>query len=114
MAYSGSLPQPPPAPPAVLDHQFDRPHREVIHLFSADPEEGLPTEFADTLQPGLFSSEEFDAVSFFLIQKLVQRKEPFAGVAKVPAHLLRAGRLTCHHRFHRVALDKQILHDSKP
>ena len=70
---------------AILYHKLYSPLREIIHLLSADPEEGLPVEFAETLQPRLFSSEEFDAVSLLLSQKLIQRKGGAAGVAKIPA-----------------------------
>jgi hypothetical protein len=47
----------------------------------------LPAEFVETLQPRLFSSEEFDAGSLLLSQKLIQRKGGAAGVAKIPARL---------------------------
>ena len=59
---------------AILYHKLYCLLREIIHLLSADPEEGLPVEFAETLQPRLFSSEEFDAVSLLLSQKLIQRQ----------------------------------------
>jgi hypothetical protein len=42
----------------VFDHELYGPLRKVIHLFSADPEEGLPAELEETLQPGLFSFKE--------------------------------------------------------
>ena len=71
---------------AILYHELYSLLREVVHLLSADPEEGLPVEFVETLQPRLFSSEEFDAVSLLLSQKLIQRKGGAAGVAKIPAH----------------------------
>ena len=45
---------------AILYHQLYSLLREIIHLLSADPEEGLPVEFVETHQPRLFSSEEFD------------------------------------------------------
>jgi hypothetical protein len=70
---------------AILDYELYSPLGEIIHLLSADPEEGLPVEFADTLQPRLFSGEEFDAVSLLLSQKLIQRKGGAARVAKIPA-----------------------------
>ena len=60
--------------------------REVVHLLSADPEEGLPAKFSDTHRPRLSSSEEFDAVSLLLSQKLIQRKGGAPGVAKIAAH----------------------------
>src|SRR5271165_4981847 len=71
---------------AILYHKLYCLLREIIHLLSADPEEGLPAEFAETHQPRLFSSEEFDAGSLLLSQKLIQRKGGAAAVAKIPAH----------------------------
>src|SRR5580692_2874760 len=71
---------------AILYHKLYSPLREVVHLLSADSEEGLPAKFSETRQPRLFSSEEFDAVSLLLSQKLIQRKGGAAGVAKIPAH----------------------------
>ena len=71
---------------AILYHKLYCLLRENIHLLSADPEEGLPVEFVETHQPRLFSSEEFDAGSLLLSQKLIQRKGGAAGVAKIPAH----------------------------
>ena len=68
---------------AILYHELYSPLRQIIHLLSADPEEGLPVEFVETLQPRLFSGEEFDAVSLLLSQKLIQRKGGAAGVAKI-------------------------------
>jgi hypothetical protein len=56
---------------AILDHELYSPLREIIHFLGADPEEGLPVEFVETLQPRLFSSEEFEAVSLLLSQKLI-------------------------------------------
>jgi len=56
---------------------------EIVHLFSADPEEGLPAEFVE--KPRLFSSEEFDAGSLLLSQNSIQRKGGAAGVAKISA-----------------------------
>src|SRR5271166_757679 len=70
----------------VLDHKLYCLLREIIHLLSADPEEGLPAEFVETHQPRLFSSEEFDAGRLLLSQKLIQRKGGAAGVAEIPAH----------------------------
>ncbi len=32
----------------ILYHKFDGPLREVVHLFSADAEEGLPAELLET------------------------------------------------------------------
>ena len=71
---------------AILNHKLYCLLREIIHILSADPEEGLPAEFVDTHQPRLLSSEEFDAGSLLLSQKLIQRKGGAAGVAKIPAH----------------------------
>src|SRR5260370_25621830 len=71
---------------AILYHELCCLLREIIHLFSADPEEGLPVEFVETHQPRIFSSEEFDAGSLLLRQKLIQRKGGAAGVATIPAH----------------------------
>jgi hypothetical protein len=51
----------------VLYHHLCGALGEVIKLFSADPEEGLPTELRDTLQPGLFSAKELDALGLLLI-----------------------------------------------
>jgi hypothetical protein len=88
---------------AILDYELYSALREIIHLLSADPEEGLEVQFADTFQPGLFSGEEFDAVSLLLSQKLIQRKGGAAGVAKIPAHfqidrVLGSRSHTCSHR----------------
>src|ERR1700724_2599716 len=76
--------------------------REIIHLLSADPEEGLPVELVETHQPRLFSSEEFDAASLLLSQKLIQRKGGAAGVSKIPTHfpidrVLGSRSHTCNH-----------------
>ena len=70
----------------MLYHELYCLLREIIHLFSADPEESLPAEFVETHQPRLFSSEEFDAGGLLLSQKLIQQKRGAAGVAKSPAH----------------------------
>jgi hypothetical protein len=72
---------------AILDHELYSPLREVIHLLSADPEERLPGKFSNTHQPGLFASEEFDAVSLLLSQKLLQGDRVAVGIAKVPVRL---------------------------
>ena len=72
---------------AILYHKLYCLLREIIHLLSADPEEGLPAEFVEPHQPRLFSSEEFAPVSLLLSQKLIQRKGGAAGVAKIPARL---------------------------
>jgi hypothetical protein len=61
--------------------------RKIIHLLSADPEEGLPAEFAETLQPGLFSFKEAKAGILLLGQKLVQGDKVAVGIAKVPVCL---------------------------
>jgi hypothetical protein len=53
---------------AILYHKLYCLLREIIHLLSADPEERLPAKFSETLQPRLFPSEEFDAVSLLLSQ----------------------------------------------
>ena len=66
---------------AILYHKLYCLLREIIHLLSADPEEGLPAEFVETDQPRLFSSEELDAGSLLLSQKLIQRKGGAAGAA---------------------------------
>src|ERR1700730_15721977 len=42
---------------AILYHKLYCLLREIIHLLSADPEEGLPAEFVETHQPRFFSSE---------------------------------------------------------
>jgi hypothetical protein len=65
---------------AGLYHELYSPLREVVHLLSADSEEGLSAKFSETLQPRLFSGEEFDAVSLLLSLKLFQRK----GGAELP------------------------------
>ena len=62
-----------------------------------------PGGSAETLQPGLFSSEEFNTVSLLLSQKLIQRKGDAAGVAKISAHfqidrVLDSRSHTCSHR----------------
>jgi hypothetical protein len=56
------------------------------HLFSADPEEGLPAELVETLQPGFFSLKEAKTRSL-LGQKLLQGDRVAVRIAKVPAHL---------------------------
>src|SRR5271166_2251998 len=71
---------------AILYHKLYCLLREIIHLLGADPEEGLPVKFVETDQPRLFSSEELDAGSLLLSQKLIQRKGGAAGVAEIPAH----------------------------
>ena len=73
---------------AILYHELCSPLGEVVHLLSADPEEGLPAKFSEADQPRLFSSEEFDAGSLLLSQKLIQRKGGAAGAAKIPPHFL--------------------------
>ena len=82
----------PRGPPGNTLSRALQPLREIIHLLSADPEEGLPVEFVETLQPRLFSSEEFDAVSLLLSQKLIQRKGAAAGAS--PSFSLTGGTLT--------------------
>ena|SRR3984893_6526387 len=57
------------------------------HLFSADPEEGLPAELVETLQPGLFSFKETKAGSLLFGQKLLQGDRVAVGIAKVPVRL---------------------------
>jgi hypothetical protein len=61
--------------------------KQIIHLLSADPKEGLPFDFVETRQPWLFSSEEFDAVSLLLSQKTHPAKgEVLRESPKIPAH----------------------------
>jgi hypothetical protein len=69
---------------AILYHELYSPLRQIVHLLSADPEEGLEVEFVDTHEPRLFPGEESDTVGLLLIQKLVQRKRGAVGVAKIP------------------------------
>jgi hypothetical protein len=72
---------------AILYHKLHCLLGEVVHLFSADPEECLPAELVDTLQPRLFSFKEVKAGSLFRSQKLIQQKGGAAGVAKIPARV---------------------------
>src|SRR5260370_37336209 len=71
----------------VFDYQLYRLLREIIHLFSADPEEGLPAELVETLQPGLFSFKEATAGSLLSGQQLLQGDRVAVGIAKVPVRL---------------------------
>ena len=98
---------------AILYHKLYCLLRKIIHLFRADPEEGLPAELMETLQPGLFSFEEAKAGSFLLGQKLLQGDRVAVGVAKVPVRLAvdwwfvhgRAGRLRiCYQRAKGIVL----------
>src|ERR1700737_3661856 len=72
---------------AVVDYELYSLLRKIIHLFSADPREGLPAELMKTPQPGLFSFEEAKAGSFLLGQNLLQGDRVAVGVAKVPVRL---------------------------
>ena len=56
----------------ILYQELYCPLREIIHLFGADPEEGLQGELFDTHQSRFFSSKEFEAGCLLLGQKLVQ------------------------------------------
>jgi hypothetical protein len=71
----------------IFDYELYSPLRKIIHLFSADPEEGLPAELVETLQPGLFSFKEAKAGSLLLGQKLLQRDRIAARITKVPMSL---------------------------
>jgi hypothetical protein len=51
---------------AILYHKLYRLLRKIIHLFSADPEEGLPADLVETLQPRFFSFKEAKAGSLLL------------------------------------------------
>src|SRR5580704_5574428 len=71
----------------VFDYELYSLLREIIHLFSADPEEGLPAELVETFQPGLLSFKEAKAGSLLLGQKLLQGDRVAVGIAKVPVRL---------------------------
>jgi hypothetical protein len=72
---------------AIFYHKLYCPLREVVHLLSADPEEGLPVNFVETLQPRLFSLKEAKAGSLLLGQELLQGDRVAVGIAKVPVRL---------------------------
>src|SRR5260370_21200714 len=79
----------------VFDYELYSLLRKIIHLFSADPEEGLPAQLVETLQPGLFSFKEAKAGSLLPGQKLLQGDRVAVGIAKVPVSLAIDCRFSC-------------------
>ena len=57
---------------AIVCHELRCLLRKVIDLFGADPEESLPTELVEALQPRLFPIKKFDPCIILPSQKLIQ------------------------------------------
>src|ERR1700730_3339766 len=67
----------------VFDYELYSLLRKIIHLFRADPEEGLPAKLVETLQPGLFSFKEAKAGSLLPGPNILQGDRAASALAQL-------------------------------